>query len=60
MAKKAEQDAAGVPLVHLQHETDTADGELTIGERRYVVTAGAVDVAADDYEAALQAGFRPA
>lgn len=46
--------------VTLVHETDRGDGTLTVDDRAYPVAGGVVHVAADDVEAAYQAGFRPA
>jgi hypothetical protein len=47
-------------LITLVHESDHTDGTLTVDDREYTVTGGVVQVAAEDYEAAHQAGFRPA
>jgi len=59
MAKKSDQPADVAETVILHHP-DGADGVLSVGEVDYVVEAGAVAVAVEHVDAALQAGFRPA
>jgi len=56
-AAVAETAATG-GTVTLQHVAK-GDWTLTVGDTTYQVTAGAVQVAAADVEAAYQAGFRP-
>jgi hypothetical protein len=60
MADKTKDSApAKAATLTLKH-SQPWDGELSIGEAQYDVKAGVVKVPPEAYEAAYQAGFRPA
>jgi hypothetical protein len=57
--KETTKKAKAEPLIRLRAATEW-DGELAIGEARYPVTAGVVEVPVRHLPGAEQAGFRRA
>jgi hypothetical protein len=57
--KPAEQPKAKSTIT-LKHESDQAGDLLSIGKKKYPVSEGLVEVDPEDFDTALQAGFRPA